>query len=438
MKTLGLYALNVGAVAVLLAGCGALRPAQDDMQPPIAAPGRVAQPPNDASSSYQVLHRFGHTFGGGTKPWAPLLSVSGMLYGTTTETHPCHHHGCGDGTVFSVSTTGAKKVLYRFKGGVSDGAQPEGALIDVNGTFYGTTTEGGGTGCGFGCGTVYSLTAGGSEKVLYAFKGGSDGADPIAGLADLNGTLYGTTRYGGGKFPCSGISSMPGCGTVYTISPSGSEAVLYRFARLRDGWLPDSTLVDVKGTLYGTTAGGGVVCGTKSITFTEGCGTVYSITTGGSETVLHRFSVSLAKVIPVGGLLDVHGTLYGMTFSGYAGGSVYKISLTGALKFLYHFQGVPDGAQPIGTLIDANGLLYGTTDQGGIRCSTDGYGGCGTVFSLTTSGKETVLHSFTGRADGAYPHAGLAAVNDVLYGTTAGGGYSDCGGGCGTVFALSP
>ena len=91
------------------------------------------------------------------------------------------------------------RVLYRFAGG-SDGAQPVAALIDVNGILYGTTENGGGSGCKkLGCGTVYSITTSGAEKVLHSFAGGSDGAYPAAALVDVNGTLYGTTENGGGS-----------------------------------------------------------------------------------------------------------------------------------------------------------------------------------------------------------------------------------------------
>jgi uncharacterized repeat protein (TIGR03803 family) len=105
-------------------------------------------------------------------------------------------------------------VLYRFRGG-SDGRNPQSGLIDVNGTLYGTTYFGGdGTGCyAPGCGTVYSISTSGTEKVLYAFKGGSDGFFPVAGLIDVQGTLYGTTEEGGG-----GCSTDDGCGTVFSIT----------------------------------------------------------------------------------------------------------------------------------------------------------------------------------------------------------------------------
>jgi uncharacterized repeat protein (TIGR03803 family) len=135
----------------------------------------------------------------------------------------------------------------------------------VNGTLYGTTLAGGKAGCSnnFGCGVVYSITTSGSEKVVYRFKGGSDGGNPLAGLVEVNGALYGTT-YGGGA---------SGLGTVFSISTSGGEQVLHSFAG-PDGAGPRAGLIDVGGTLYGTTfsGGNGKGCGGK------GCGTVFALT----------------------------------------------------------------------------------------------------------------------------------------------------------------
>ena len=323
-------------------------------------------------------------------------------------------------------------MLYSFKGGVSDGAQPGGPLIAVNGALYGTTVRGGGTGCGSeGCGTVYSISTSGSEKMLYAFKGGSDGAYPSTGLVDVNGTLYGTTPVGGSNINCVGQDT--GCGTVYSVSMGGSETVLYSFVSMSDGWVPNSALIDAKRMLYGTTESGGVKCGTKTEYFPLGCGTVYSVSTSGAESVLHRFNgSSLAAAIRVGGLLNVHGTLYGMTNNSASRGAVYKMGFAGdRYKVLYYFQGDPDGLGPVGVLVGVNGLLYGTTTAGGSN-------NLGTVFTLTTSGKETVLYSFGGEPNGEYPKSSLTAAQGAFYGTTSAGGLPHCPDGCATVFAFTP
>jgi uncharacterized repeat protein (TIGR03803 family) len=101
---------------------------------------------------------------------------------------------------------------------------PTSGLTDVNGAFYGTRQYGGAANCPLSCGIVFSTDAIGKENVLHRFKGGYDGAYPRAGSIDVNGRLYGTTE-SGGAHPCT----LGGCGTVYTISTSGKEKVLYAF-----------------------------------------------------------------------------------------------------------------------------------------------------------------------------------------------------------------
>lgn len=191
------YALTASAAAALLTGCGALsfgsaqgRLAQGDMQPPVVATRAVER---NTTSSYGVLYRFGgHP--DGQQPQGALLNVNGTLYGTTYERgRACNKRGGpGCGTVYSIDTSGTEKVLYRFQGD-SDGTGPRAGLIDVNGTLYGTTSSG-----GFNKGTVYSISTSGTEKVLYAFRGRSDdGEEPASSLIDVKGTLYGTTPIGG-------------------------------------------------------------------------------------------------------------------------------------------------------------------------------------------------------------------------------------------------
>jgi uncharacterized repeat protein (TIGR03803 family) len=374
-----------------------------------------------------------------------MLDVNGTLYGTTPGSQfVCPHHHGGNGTVFTVSAAGVTKELYHFKGGASDGAHPSpGGLIDVNGTLYGTTDGGGGTGCeGNGCGTVYSISTSGSEKVLYSFKGGSqDGASPY-GLVEMNGTLYGTTVLGGTTPPsgCSITGDSPGCGTVFSLSTSGSEKVLHAFQGVPDGANPQSSLIDVSGTLYGITYDGGAVCGKSrsSGSCPAGLGTVYSITPSGSEKVLHAFTWASGP-FPTGGLLEVGGTLYGTTGGTFSPccGTLYRLGTSGAFKVLYRFQGGRDGAFPSGGLIGVSGSLYGATQEGGVVCAPYTYG-CGTVFSATTAGDEAVIQRFRGNPGGRDPQAGLVAVNGTLYGTTALGGYDLCDDGCGVIFALTP
>ena len=318
-------------------------------------------------------------------------------------------------------------VLYSFQGG-SDGAGPFGDLVDVAGTLYGITSGGGtGTGAGcpvhLGCGTVYSITQAGTRTVLYSFQGGSDAANPLVGLTNLAGTLYGTTEAGGAM----------GFGTVFAVTLAGAETVVFSFQGGKDGNDPDHAgLIDVDGMLYGTTAyGGGVQCQNGS------CGTVYSVTPAGAETRLYSFRGRMEHGhSPRAGLLNVGGTFYGTTvFGGTSGlGTVYSLTLDGTETVLHSFQGGSDGVSPDSALIYVGGKLYGTTAGGG-------YANLGTVYSLTLDGTETVLHFFQGNSDGADPTYGVINVGDKLYGTTGFGGGKGTSGacfeGCGTVYALT-
>jgi uncharacterized repeat protein (TIGR03803 family) len=292
-------------------------------------------------------------------------------------------------------------------------------MIVRNGTLYGTTSYGSGK-CQ-GCGTVFSITPSGHETVLHLFAGSPDGLYPKARLLNVNGTLYGTTEFGGSSCT-SGV--IGGCGTVFSITPGGKEKVLYSFRGGTDGEFPTAGLIDVKGTLYGTTEeGGDGGCHPYA-----GCGTVFSITPGGKEKVLYSFESSSTNLVGPSGLVDVSGTFYGTTMRGGAHGfgTVFKITPGSKAKVLYSFKSGNDGAFPMATLLNVYGTLYGTT----------GYGGpcCGDVFSITRSGHETVLYSFKGGQDGETPESGLSYVNGTLYGTTSSGGAY----GLGTVYSITP
>ncbi len=398
------------ASVVLLAGCGA----QAQLGPATPAVPRDAASPR-TPSAYHVLHRFGKG-ADGFFPEARLFNHNGTFYGTTFNARS------GWGTVFSITPSGTEKVLHTFSGAPNDGEFPTAGLIYDNGAFYGTT-ESGGTYCNHsgGCGTVFSITTSGAEKVLHSFGMGSDGADPVAGLIEVSGTLYGTTSAGG-----VGCGS-PGCGTVFSITTSGAEKVLHSFGGYPDGSVPMAALHYLNGTLYGTTYYGGAY----------GPGIVFSITMSGVEKVLHNFGASGDGALPYAGVIDVRGKLYGTTAAGGEGGegTVYSISTGGAEKLLYSFAGPPyDGTSPHAALVYKRGTLYGTTIAGGAR-------DMGTLFGVHTSGTAKVLHNFGEGRDGAGPQAGLVYVHGTLYGTTADGGRKGCGGSsrdCGTVFALTP
>jgi uncharacterized repeat protein (TIGR03803 family) len=404
---LGRYALSVCAAATL-AGCVG----ESGM---LLGPSRggVTLERTRVRPAYSVLYSFKGGSGDGENPLAGLINVNGTLYGTTLEGGAnCGSTGCG--TVFSVTTAGVESLLYSFNT-YPGGSYPRAGLVNISATLYGTTTEGGASIYG----TVFSLTPSGKETVLHNFGGGSaDGQVPYGDLIKVKGTLYGTTESGGANL----------AGTVFSITTSGKETVLYSFGTgSGDGEHPYAGLINVNGTLYGTTEYGGA----------NGDGTVFKITTSGKETVLYSFRGKSGKY-PKAGLLNVNGTLYGTTTGGGAGsciysyihggcGTVYAITSPGKETVLYSFKGgKKDGQTPRASLINVNGTLYGTTYEGGPN-------DVGTVFSVTPSGKETVLYGFSGKS-GKYPEAGLLNVNGTLYGTTESGGAN----GDGTVFSLSP
>jgi len=327
------------------------------------------------------------------------------------------------------------RVLYTFKGG-KDGGQPLGGLIfDGSGSLYGTTAQGG-KGCApSGCGTVFKLTLDSSGKwtktVLHYFSG-SDGASPEASLVfDAKGNLYGTT-YDGGQENCSGY----GCGAVFELTPSSGgrwkETILHRFAGGRDGATPWAGLVfDAAGNLYGaTTHGGGALCD---------CGTVFELSRaaggGWSEQVLHGFSGPDGQS-PFNVILDAAGNLYGVTaYDGAYGVGVAFELAPGAGGWndttMYNFPGSPDGALPDYGLAFEGSNLYGTTDVGGA--------GFGTIFELKPSSNggraESVIYRFAGGKDGAYPGGGLIFDKEGnLYGSTGGDLHYHAG----NIFKLMP
>jgi len=326
-------------------------------------------------------------------------------------------------------------VLYNFHG--PDGATPLGGLIrDAQDNFYGTTFGGGNLFCDstdYGCGTVFKLTPSGRETVLYRFSGGADGRYPAAALVrDAQGNLYGTTKEGG-DLSCD--LTNDGCGTVFRVevTPNGTETVLYTFTGGADGGYPVAALVrDEQGNLYGTTEVGGLY----------GQGTVFMLTPTGTETVLYNFS-GPDGAAPMGGLIrDAQGNFYGTTEVGglYGQGTVFMLTPTGTETVLYTFTGGADGGYPVAALVrDEQGNLYGTTDVGG-NSPCFPTGGCGTVFKVSPAGIETVLYAFTGGTDGQNPSGSLILDSQGnLYGTTNLGGDLSCNSyGCGTVFEVIP
>ncbi len=396
-------ALTISVAAAFLGGC-ALRQAQGDVQPPVGA----AAHQKGSSTGYAVLYSFDGGSTDGAGPIAPLHDVTGMLYGTTAAGGGAGCGGSGCGTVFSITNSGVETMLHAF-GGSGDGAGPAVGLISAGGVLYGTTNNGGTKNDG----TVFAITTSGAETVLHSFGDTGDGKNPQADLLYFGGLLYGTTEYGG----------HVNDGIAFTLTTKGNESVLYQFQNRPDAEDPSARFLNVNGTLYSTTETGG----------SYNKGTVFALTPSGAEHVLYSFDRHPDGTYPASPLIDVNGTLYGTTHRGGRNkrGIVFSLTTSGAESVLYSFGGKHDpydGTYPSCALLNVKGTLYGTTQYGGTN-------GDGTVFSITTSGKETVLHSFTGQpGDGASPAAGLIYVNGTLYGTTQSGGANNLG----AVFSITP
>lgn len=328
------------------------------------------------------------------------------LYGTTVW------GGAADrGVLFKFTLKSGLQVIHSFGVTQDDGITPYGNLImDEAGNLYGTTSSGLKS-----PGIVYKLAPDGTETVLHAFAGPpDDGRTPVSGVVmDREHNLYGVTMFGGRNDQ----------GTLFKIAPDGTYSLPYMFGV--QGRYPAAgpvgIVLDGHGGVFGIAQGGRL-----------GWGVVFRLV-GDVLDVLHEFTNGDDGGYPGGGLLlDAEGNLYGTTqFAGpYGGGVAFRVTKAGAFSIVYSFKGQSDGADPVCQLIaDSNGVLYGTTRYGG------GLANAGTVFSLTPSGEERVLHGFRPRlGDGMNPLGGLVMDNDgKLYGTTDAGGEH----GYGTVFQIT-
>jgi uncharacterized repeat protein (TIGR03803 family) len=378
---------------------------------------------NAGAQTETNLHSFIGSPNDGANPYKVGLvqGSDGNFYGTTGDGGTYSH-----GTVFRISPSGSCTSLYSFAGPPSDGASPLAGLVQGNdGNFYGTTYTGGtNASSAFAEGTVFRISPSGSETVLYSFGSSpNDGQNPQVSLVQgSDGNFYGTTYTSQGGH---------GSGTVFRISPGGSFSNLYSFGSSpNDGWQPEAGLVQGSdGNFYGTTIFGGT---NPNCNF--GCGTVFRISSSGSYTSLYSFGSSPNDGWqPGAGLVQgSDGNFYGTTGGGGGNesGTIFRISPSGSETNLYSFPNL-NGVGPSGLLQGSDGDYYGTT--------THWTNGPGSVFRISPSGTYISFYSFLNDPDGAYPVAGLVQGSDGnFYGTTVDGGTStNCGGGCGTVFKLT-
>jgi uncharacterized repeat protein (TIGR03803 family) len=341
------------------------------------------------------------------------------------------------GLPVAFSATAAELVLYSFAGG-SDGATPTGTLArDAAGNLYGITNSGGNSGCAsslsLGCGTVFELTqaAGGwREQVLHVFAQATEGGVPLAApVIDAVGDLFGSTEYYGAHGAGSVWQLVPAAGGTWTAN------VLHSFTGGGDGFDCTGLAFD-GGMLYGVTYAGG--------THGDGTVFRLAPRAGGgwNELVVHDFAGgdvdgNAPAAAPTFASAD---RAFGTTYEGgpHFTGTVYELTHTAAGVAetpIYVFAGLPfgsgaDGTNPTaGVIVGRGGHLFGTTDYGGAA-------GVGTVYELTPDGSggwsEAVIYSFTDRADGGHPGGLVTDAAGNLYGLTTGHDTA------GSVFRLSP
>jgi uncharacterized repeat protein (TIGR03803 family) len=376
-----------------------------------------------------------YSFSGGNDGSGPqgtlVADTAGNLYGTTYYGGGSNQCGGGCGTVFELTPQSdghwTESVLYQFSNGAT-GAFPNGGLVfDSSGNLYGSTQTGG---IDYGGGVVFELSPssdGWSATTLYAFTGGSDGGQPyIPPIIDANGTLYGTTRYGGGS----------GDGVVFELKKSNdswTESVLYSFTGGRDGSFPEGLAMDPSGNLYGAALGGGTA--NRGVLFE-----LKFLNGNWKELTLHSFSGGYNGGGPSGNPVFDKGELFGSTSYGGGGGCnqgcgiVFKLALNSRGKWtetvlhLFKDNG-HDGTLPL-LWFNHGPNLYGITNGGGSFA-------VGTIFELLPafdgSWVEKVLYDFTGGSDGGVP-SGLMLNSGKLFGTAQEGGENYDG----VVFELTP
>jgi len=372
------------------------------------------------AQTFTVLHQFDGQVDDGAFPQGSIIRDAAGNLYGTTSL---------PGTLFKISANGTESVLA-FVNGSELGDSPTGSLaLDGAGNLYGVAEEGSG-----GAGTIFKVSPKGQGTVLFSFQGGLDNTNPKgpAGgvLLGSNGNIFGAAQFG------NDLACFVGCGSIFRLDSTGGMHFLHKFTGGADGSNPIGPLVrDASGNLYGVAqSGGDHLCAQFFLKTHDGCGVVFKIDHHGVFTVLHTFTGGKAGAVPQGGLLlDASGNLYGATLTGgiLKNGIIYKVASDGTYTVLHRFIGT-DGETPNGGLVaDANGNLFGTTQLGG-----DGQNG--TVFEVSPSGVLTVLHNFEGLEDGAFPLAGLFRDQDGhLYGTVVTTGLIERIQG-GNVFEITP
>lgn len=330
-------------------------------------------------------------FGGanGANPRGALAYSSGYLYATTKTRNQLLSYSTASGQ------TGLIQVPSGAVSNFGSSANP-GSLISANGVLYGVSYAGG----DYGEGSIFSYSGGAGFRTLVNFNG-SNGAAPVGALTYSNGTLFGTTSAGG----------TLGDGTLFSYSTGTGLQTLANFGG-GIGARPQGRVAVVGNTVYGTTTTGG---GSNR-------GTIFAYSLGTSTTrALVTFTGRTNGSYPLGGLVNLNGTLYGTTAGGGASlqGTLFSFTPNNAnLVTLASFNG-SNGVRPLGALAHIGNVFYGVSKYGGSANQ-------GALFSYSASSGLQLISSFTG-SNGATPSAGLTAVGTTVFGTTFFGGSSNDG-----------
>jgi uncharacterized repeat protein (TIGR03803 family) len=342
----------------------------------------------------------------------PAQGRDGAIYGTTS--------GFGlstttDGAVFRIALVSRQfSALHEFTG--TDGLYPESSLtLAGDGSYYGTTPDGGSTNTG----VLFKISPNRTYTVLYEFSGGADGGYPLAQpILASDGNLYGTTG-----------SDSDNSGVIYKYSlTTGTISTIFTFSSDQSaGSLIQAPLLEASdGSLYGTAQSGGA----------SGCGTIFQITKSGSLLQLYSFPCGAGGSLPSAALIQTSdGNLYGTTEGGGVTtsqctsgcGTIFEMS-GGTVSVLYSFSGKQsDGRFPMASLVEGtDGNLYGTTTEGGPS-------NFGTLFQISKAGQYKSLYAFATKF-GRFPSAGLLQhTNGKFYGLAFNGGaYGE-----GTLYSLN-
>jgi uncharacterized repeat protein (TIGR03803 family) len=279
------------------------------------------------------------------------INAQGTLFGTTRmggSGTACLFVSSGCGTVFELrrpvqgGNTWRESILHSFRGS-PDGAGPGSAVIRSDGAFYGTTEFGGASNrcpAVIGCGTIYKLTPRGtnaSERVEYSFNAnthGTDGVWPTTIVDGHDGSLYGTTLFGGegGGSKCEVEPNVPGCGTFYSFAfqrgKNTHDTIIHAFSGIPDGEEPGQITGDGLYGFFGITSAGGSSACNPSF----GCGTVFRMDhyeNAWTETLWHSFTGTDGKTPDT--ILPALGRFYGTTYSGGTApcscGTIWELSI---------------------------------------------------------------------------------------------------------------